>query len=166
MCESHQRPYRLRQPFNPWPRHHWRQCLESLEGVQFQQEFQHGIPRNVFVYDANMPKGTQPTLVAGFMQLGHTTGTEFYFCVEFCFTEPEPSRFRLINGDGNILPRDATIVPTGNYFVVSPSPFSYVLSLIDSGPCSICLSRPHSRGCSTPKHFWWKPRNKLRLLLF
>jgi hypothetical protein len=78
-------------------------------------------PRNVFVYDANFPKGTNPALVAGFFQFGLTTGGEFYFCLEFCFQEPQASNFRLMGVDGVILPRDATIVPIGNYYVVSLS---------------------------------------------
>ena len=76
-------------------------------------------PRNVFVYDANLPKGANPDLVAGFRQFGLTTGGEFYFCLEFCFHEPRAANFRLMGEDGIILPRDASIVPIGNYYVVS-----------------------------------------------
>ena len=78
------------------------------------------LPRNVFVFDANVPPGTQPLLVAGIMQLGHTTSSEFYFCLEVCFTDPGPSMFRLMAQDGNILARDDTIVAIGNYYVVGP----------------------------------------------
>ena len=41
-----------------------------------------GLPRNVFVYDANVPDGMEHTLVAGIFQFGQTTGAEFYFCLE------------------------------------------------------------------------------------
>jgi len=77
-------------------------------------------PRNTFVYDANVPQGVQPPLVAGFMQLGQTTAEEFYYSLEFCFAQPPPGRYRLLSSDGNILPRDANIVAAGVYFVVTP----------------------------------------------
>jgi hypothetical protein len=79
------------------------------------------LPRNVFVYDANVPDGVDPTLVGGMYQFGPTTGGEFYFCLEFCFRLPQPSTFRLMAEDGIILPRDATPVRTGTYTVVSIS---------------------------------------------
>ena len=77
------------------------------------------LPRNVHVFDNNVPEGTQSILVAGFQQFGLTTGGEFYFCLEFCFQEPRPSNFRLWGEDGTILPRDGTIVPIQNYYVIS-----------------------------------------------
>jgi len=77
-------------------------------------------PRNTLVYDANVPQGAQALLVAGFNQLGRTTGAEFYFCLEFCFAEPRPGQFRLLSSTGMILPRDATIVPVGSYAVITP----------------------------------------------
>lgn len=76
-------------------------------------------PRNVFVYDDNVPEGTSPILVAGFNQYGSTSAGEFYFCLEFCFQHPQPSKFRLIHENNVILPRDATIVPVGRYSVIS-----------------------------------------------
>lgn len=79
-------------------------------------------PRNVFVYDANVPHLTPPILVAGFSQFGHTTSEEFYFCLEICFQTPQAQQFRLMNGNGVILSRnDVAIVPIGAYYVVSPS---------------------------------------------
>jgi hypothetical protein len=80
---------------------------------------QSSYPRNTFVYDAHVPQGVQPLLVAGFMQLGHTTGQEFYFYLEICFAEPRPGCFRLMNPTGNIVPRDGTIIVADNYYVVA-----------------------------------------------
>ena len=77
-------------------------------------------PRNTYVYDANVPQGLQPILVAGFMQLGHTTGEEFYFYLEICFAQPLPGQFRLLDSNGNVLPRDSTVVPLGAYAVIVP----------------------------------------------
>jgi len=76
--------------------------------------------RNTFVYDANVPQGVQSPLVAGFMQLGQTTGEEFYFYLEFCFAQPRPGHFRLLSSTGSILPRDGTVVAPGNYTVITP----------------------------------------------
>jgi hypothetical protein len=78
-------------------------------------------PRNVFVYDANVPQGTNPVLVAGRNQFGLTDGSEFYFSLELCFQQPQASTFRLMDTDGTILARDGTIVPIGNYYVVTAS---------------------------------------------
>jgi hypothetical protein len=94
---------------------------------------QAGLARNVFVYDGNVPQGSQPVLVGGMYQFGLTTGVEFYFCLELCFQLPTPSSFRLMATDGGILPRDATPVRIGTYTVVSicinnlPVPMSDVL---------------------------------------
>ena len=84
--------------------------------------------RNIFVYDGNVPQGTAPKLVAGFMQFGRTTGSEFYFCLEFCFEEPRPSSFQLMTADGTVLPRDATIVTIGNYYVVTTSHLLFLIN--------------------------------------
>ena len=54
---------------------------------------QSGLTHNVFVYDANVPEDAEAILVGGMLQFGHTTGAEFYFCVEVCFREREPSTF-------------------------------------------------------------------------
>jgi len=84
-------------------------------------------PRDTFVYDANVPTGNPPRLVAGFMQLGQTTGEEFYFCLEFCFSQPQPRQYRLMKPDGSILPRDGNIVAVGFYYVVTPAdPTAYI----------------------------------------
>ena len=82
---------------------------------------QAGLARNVFVYDANVGDGVEPTLVGGMFQFGPTTGGEFYFCLEFCFLLPQPSNFRLMAADGIMLRRDHTPVRTGTYTVVSIS---------------------------------------------
>jgi hypothetical protein len=82
---------------------------------------QAGLARNVFVYDANVPLGVPPILVAGMYQFGPTTGGEFFFCLELCFQLPRRSNFRLMAADGLILPRDAAPVPLGTYTVVSIS---------------------------------------------
>ena len=77
------------------------------------------LPRNVQVYDNS--DQDNPILVAGLMQLGHTTIAEFYFCLEICFQRPTAYNFRLCNENGTILSRDSpgTIVPITNYYVVS-----------------------------------------------
>src|SRR5271170_3941440 len=80
---------------------------------------QSSYPRNTWVYDANVPAGNQPRLVAGFMQLGQTTAEEFYFCLEFCFTQPRPRQYRLMSSDGTIIPCDGNIVTAGVYYVVT-----------------------------------------------
>ena len=80
---------------------------------------QSGLTRNVFVHDANVPKDTEAILVGGMFQFGHTTGAEFYFCLEFCFREPQPSTFQLLATDGILLPRDGALVRIGSYTVVS-----------------------------------------------
>ena len=80
---------------------------------------QSGLTRNVFVHDANVPKDTKAILVGGMFQFGHTTGAEFYFCLEFCFREPQPSTFQLLATDGILLPRDGALVRIGSYTVVS-----------------------------------------------
>jgi hypothetical protein len=76
-------------------------------------------PRNIFVYDANVPEGTQRVLLAGCMQLGQTTAGQLYDCLEICFAEPRPSQFRVMGYNGNILVRDIAIVLAGNYYVVT-----------------------------------------------
>ena len=80
---------------------------------------QSGLTHNVFVYDANVPEDTEAILVGGMLQFGHTTGAEFYFCVEVCSREREPSTFQLLATDAILLPRDGTLVRTGSYTVVS-----------------------------------------------
>src|SRR5208282_3826441 len=127
---------------------------------------QSGLPRNVFVYDANVPKDTDPILVAGFMQLGRTTGGEFYFCLEFCFTQPQSSQFRLMASDGTILSRDSTIVPAGNYFVVSPGLFPiFAVDNVSSGSHYICFCCTHSRRCSTSNNIRRESFNRRCLAL-
>ena len=80
---------------------------------------QSGLPRNVNVYD-NCDNAS-PLLVAGLQQFGLTTSADFYFCLEICFQQPTTSNFRLWAADGTILSREnaATIVPTGDYYVIS-----------------------------------------------
>lgn len=85
---------------------------------------QSSYPRNTWVYDANVPAGNQPRLVAGFMQLGQTTAEEFYFCLEFCVAQPCPQQYRLMNSDGTIVPRDGNVVVAGVYYVVTPGGLS------------------------------------------
>jgi hypothetical protein len=80
---------------------------------------QNNIPRNVYVYDNKVPMGVPSVLVAGFWQFGGTTGGEFYFKLEFCFVQPLASNFRLMGANGTLLPRDGSIAPIGNYYVVS-----------------------------------------------
>jgi len=111
------------------------------------------LPRNTFVYDANVPQGAQPQLVAGFNQLGRTTGGEFYFCLEFCFTQPQPGQFRLLSSIGMILPRDATIVPAGSYMVVTLGFPNAISHLKSSGPDCLCISHPNNRDCSSKEYF-------------
>ena len=86
------------------------------------------LPRNVNVYD-NF--GQAPVLVAGFMQLGHTTTEEFYASLEICFQQPTASNFRLCIADGTVLSRAdaAALVPLGDYYVISTGmePVSLVL---------------------------------------
>jgi hypothetical protein len=76
-------------------------------------------PRNISVYDASDVDNS--VLVAGLMQLGHTTTAEFYFCLEICFQQPTASNFQLCTHEGTILPRASpqTIVPITNYYVIS-----------------------------------------------
>jgi len=88
---------------------------------------QSSYPCNTWVYDANVPPGIQPRLVAGFMQLGQTTAEEFYYYLEFCFARPPPRHYRLMFSDGMIVPRDANIVAAGIYYVVTPGHPSWVL---------------------------------------
>jgi len=81
---------------------------------------QNPLPRNVFVYDCYTD---DRVLVAGFMQLGHTTVAEFYSCLQICFQESIMDDFRVRHVDGTILDRDtntgALIVPIGEYEVIS-----------------------------------------------
>jgi len=59
-------------------------------------------PRNSFVYDANAPQGDQPSLVAGFIQRGRTTGEEVCFCLGLCFAQPTSSgRVSIAEHDGD-----------------------------------------------------------------
>jgi len=81
-------------------------------------------PRNVSVFDANVPQLTQPVLVGGMMQLGSTTGQEFYFCLQLCFSAPRNGQFTLLHDSGLVLPCDNTMVPIGNYFVVAQGSLS------------------------------------------
>jgi len=76
-------------------------------------------PRNVSVYNANVPQPAEPILVGGMMQLGPTTGQEFYFCLQLCFSSPRDGRFALLHQNGFVLPCDNTPVLPGNYFVVA-----------------------------------------------
>lgn len=93
---------------------------------------QSGLPRNVQVYD-HSDDTADPVLVAGFMQIGSTTITEFYSCLEICFREPNAAAFRLANAQGAVLERanSALIVPIGDYFVISPRTVSSRLLLLD-----------------------------------
>jgi len=77
-------------------------------------------PRNVFVYDANVPQSAEPILVGGMMQLGPTTGQEFYSCLQLCFSDPSDGQFALLHELGLVLPCDNTMVLPGNYFVIAP----------------------------------------------
>lgn len=80
---------------------------------------QNALPRNVQVYDNT--DQNNPRLVAGLMQLGHTTIAEFYFCLEICFRQPTPYNFRLCDRNGTVLPRDqpGSIVTITDYYVIS-----------------------------------------------
>ena len=104
------------------------------------------LPRNVQVYDNSDQDNT--ILVAGLMQLGHTTIAEFYFCLEICFQRPTAYNFRLCNENGPILSRDSpgTIVPITNYYVVSLG--------MDFLPCKLIISRSGYlwASCSDPWH--------------
>jgi hypothetical protein len=78
------------------------------------------LERNVWVYDDH---GEEPVLVAGFYQFGSTTANTFYYCLEICFEDPPPSGFHIAQGhegEWTVLPRDDTIVPLGEWIVVSP----------------------------------------------
>jgi len=70
----------------------------------------------------------QRELVAGLMQLGHTTVSELYACLEICFQQPQAGQFRLCDTNGAILSREARdlVVPVADYFVIS-----------------LCAPRPH-----------------------
>ena len=116
-------------------------------------------PRNTFVYDANVPQGDRPLLVAGFMQLGRTTGEDVYFCLGLCFAQPRAGEYRLLSTTGTILPRDGTIVTPGTYSVVTagfPLPFPSFLKY--SGPARVCVGRADHRDRSTTKYFRGKSR--------
>ena len=71
----------------------------------------------MFVYDRTK---TPVALVAGCHQFGRYTNAEFYFCLGICFYQPNPGGFRLLAGDGSILPNTDDILPVGVYYVVSP----------------------------------------------
>src|SRR5437667_11908443 len=73
---------------------------------------QSSYPCNTFVFDGNVPQGTRPHLVAGFMQLGRTTAEEFYYYLEFCIAQPPPREYRLLSADGIILLRHGNLEPT------------------------------------------------------
>ena len=100
------------------------------------------LPRNVRVYDNSSQTSV---LVAGFMQLGHTTTTEFYACLEICFQWPAARNFRLCGADGTVRSRanGASLVPLGDYYVVSTGmePLSWVL--IFSRPLDVHAGCPH-----------------------
>jgi hypothetical protein len=72
--------------------------------------------RNVFIYDGTRQP---PLLVAGCRQFGRMTNAELYSCAAICFEQPRPRQFRLSDGT-NVLSNDDTLLPTGQYFVVSP----------------------------------------------
>lgn len=80
---------------------------------------QSGLTRNIFVHDAYVAPLSDPILVGGMYQFGHTTADELYFCLELCFREPRAREFQLLAADGVLLRRDAAIVRTGSYTVVS-----------------------------------------------
>jgi len=90
-----------------------------------------GFPRNVFVYDANVPEGVAHILIAGMHQCGHTTGAEFYLCLEICFRLPRRSTFRLMAADGIVLLRDGALVRTGTFTVVTTSIGVHLIPLTD-----------------------------------
>jgi hypothetical protein len=92
---------------------------------------QSGRPRNVYVYDANLPPGTPYIIVAGFWQYGNTTASEFYFNLQLCFQQPPPGQFRLMNQAGVVLARNETIVAEGNYFVLSPGSRTPLIHVAD-----------------------------------
>ena len=101
------------------------------------------LPRNVQAYDNSTPTSV---LVAGFMQLGHTTTAEFYACLEICFQWPAARNFRLCGADGTVLSRanGASLVPLGDYYVVSAGmePLSWML--IVSRPLDVHAGCPHN----------------------
>jgi hypothetical protein len=109
------------QKFHNQPTHHPHslQIFNTHRDTSLPKMPQNNIPRNVYVYDSNVPQGAPSVLVAGFWQFGRTTDGEFYFNLEFCFVQPPPSNFRLMDSNGIILPRDGSIVPIGVYYVVS-----------------------------------------------
>lgn len=73
-------------------------------------------PRNVFVFDGTT---SPPNLVAGFHQFGSTTSAEFYYSLNICFYQPAGSQYRLRSESGTLVQNDQTVLPLGNYFVVS-----------------------------------------------
>lgn len=109
-------------------------------------------PRNVQIYNnAQQP----PVLVAGFMQLGHTTVFELYACLEICFQQPPPGEFRLSNSEGVILSRTNpnVIVPITDYAVVSLSMHTSLFhSLTSSGSSCFCRRAVNHRNCPAPQH--------------
>jgi len=101
------------------------------------------LPRNIEVYDNS---GQPSVLVAGFMQLGHTTTREFYDCLEICFQQPAPSNFRVCLGNGTVLSRanDAILVPLGDYYVISIGIELLPSILIVSRTLDIFAGCPHT----------------------
>jgi len=119
---------------------------------------QSAVPRNVFVFDANVPAGAEPSLVGGMFQFGQTTGVDFYLCLEICFHLPERATFRLKAADGIILPRDGIPVRTGSYTVVTLGrhpPFPLVWCL--SRPSPELIRDPYRWNGAPPKRIERKP---------
>jgi hypothetical protein len=93
---------------------------------------QSGNPRNVHIYSNTQE---EPQLMAGFLQLGRTTVSELYDCLEICFEEPAAGQFRLSDSTGAILSRATPdiIVPIRDYSVISLRTRPSTLPLISSG---------------------------------
>lgn len=92
----------------------------NLENVQ------RGLPRNVFVYDANVPKDQTLSLIS--CSFDERLEEHFIFCLRFYLTLLNSAY--ITASDRTILSCDNTTVPIGNYFVVSLGSFPYLPSII------------------------------------
>jgi len=111
-----------------------REILPSTKNLLSVRMPQSGNPRNIHVYTRTQ-QGSDPVLVAGLLQLGRSTVSELYACLEICFEQPAAGDFRLIDSNGVILSRTTpnVVVPIMDYSVISLSSLIPAICLTSSG---------------------------------
>jgi len=104
-------------------------------------------PRNVFVLDFS---ANPSIIVAGFHQFGLTTNAEFYRALDICFVQPTIGQYQLLSESGTVIESNQTVLPLGNYFVISISAIpilNMLTSIADSiQPVYVVLTQELARG--------------------